>query len=303
MNLIIVIILIIELFLLISYITYRKIFYSPDKEQNDIYNIPKEEQYNEKKDYMITLIKELDEREYEDVFIRSYDGLVLHGKYYFVKKDAPLDIGFHGYRATSIRDFCGGAAISKELEHNLLLVDQRAHGLSEGNTITFGIKEKYDVLSWILYAENNLKAKKINLYGVSMGASSILMASTVKLPKSVNAIIADSPFSSVKGIIKKVVKDRKLNYKLLAPFIFTGAYLFGKINLNEGEIIPNIKNVKKDILIIHGEDDRFVPHTMSEEIAKCNKKIKRVTFKDAGHGLSFIKDEKKYKKVVKELLK
>ena len=48
MNLIIVIILIIELFLLISYITYRKIFYSPDKEQNDIYNIPKEEQYNEK---------------------------------------------------------------------------------------------------------------------------------------------------------------------------------------------------------------------------------------------------------------
>ena len=146
MNLIIVIILIIELFLLISYITYRKIFYSPYKEQNDIYNIPKEEQYNEKKDYMITLIKELDEREYEDVFIRSYDGLVLHGKYYFVKKDAPLDIGFHGYRATSIRDFCGGAAISKELEHNLLLVDQRAHGLSEGHTITFGIKEKYDVL-------------------------------------------------------------------------------------------------------------------------------------------------------------
>ena len=70
--------------------------------------------------------------------------------------------------------------------HNLLLIDERAHGRSEGRTITFGIQERWDVESWARFAVERFGADvQIILYGVSMGAATVLMAAGLDLPENV----------------------------------------------------------------------------------------------------------------------
>ena len=65
----------------------------------------------------------------------------------------------------------------------------------------------------------------------------------------------------------------------------------------------SVKNAKVPILILHGESDTVVPCEMSEEIYNANPKmIKRYTFPGADHGLSYIADTERYKKVTNEFL-
>lgn len=63
------------------------------------------------------------------------------------------------------------------------MVDERAHGKSEGKVITFGIRERCDCKLWAEYAVKRYgENKDIFLAGVSMGAASVMMASNLGLP-------------------------------------------------------------------------------------------------------------------------
>ena len=172
----------------ISYYAYRKAFLSDRKRQEDWDGFIR--RAGEEGPQVRELMEQLKEITAEDVFINSFDGLKLHGRYYHVKDGAPLDIQFHGYNGNAMRDFCGGNKISRESGHNSLLIDQRAHGMSQGKTISFGINERKDCLSWVRYAVERFgEDTEIVLSGVSMGAATVLMASDLGLPKNVKAIV------------------------------------------------------------------------------------------------------------------
>ena len=287
-------------FLVLVYYVYRVAFYSRKKGQDDIYAIPSGDQYEPHKEEMIELIKTLEKREYEDVYITSYDGLKLHGRYYHYKDGAPLNIGFHGYRATALRDFCVGASESLTRGHNLILIDQRGQGKSEGKTITMGIKEHRDVLSWAQYAADKFgEDTKIILYGVSMGAASVIMATSLDLPKNVTGVVADCPYNAPKDILLTVAsKDMGISKKLAYPFIYLAAKIFGHFDVNSKTCADAVKSAKIPVLILHGEDDRYVPCEMSDEIRKANDKlVTRYTFPDAGHGISFFADKERYREI------
>lgn len=127
---------------LIAWYSYRMAFYSPEKRKEDYYAIPKGEQYEKDRQLMLSLIREMDEIPYAAVTISAHDGTKLAARYYHVQDGVPLQIQFHGYRGTALRDFCGGNKLARESGQNTLVVDQRAHGRSGGTTITFGIQER-----------------------------------------------------------------------------------------------------------------------------------------------------------------
>lgn len=289
--------------LLISYICYRIAFFSPNKNREGIPET-KGKQYEPHREAMRRIFSQLAARNYEDVTIVSRDGLRLAGKYYHVRDDAPLAIAFHGYRSCSLTDFAGGSEICFEMGQNLLLVDQRAHGRSQGKSITFGIEERFDCLSWVNYAVARFGSDiPIFLYGISMGATTVLMASAFPLPDNVKAIVADCPYSSPCAIIRSVC--RKLHYppRLTCPFVVLGARLFGHFNLNATTAAEAVANARIPILIIHGDADSFVPASMSEEIANAGPAfVRRETFPGADHGISFLVDEKRYKALVKDFI-
>lgn len=286
-----------------SYYAYRVAFFSPQKGRERIpeYKGPKYDPYQEE---MARIFGQLNDRPCEFVTIFSQDGLKLSGRYYHTADGAPLDIGFHGYRSSCLTDFSGGAALSFQLGHNVLLVDERAHGKSEGRTIAFGIQERWDVLSWIDYALERFGPEtKILLYGVSMGASTVLMASDLELPENVKGIIADCPYSSPKAIIRAVMKKRGLPVKLVWPFVVIGAKVYGGFDIGETDAVRAAKNSKVPILLIHGEDDGFVPCDMSEAVYNANPEIvQRHTFPGADHGISYLVDTPRYAKIVKQFI-
>ena len=149
----------------------------------DDYTIPDGEIYEPFRAQMVAWMKEVRALPHEDFYITSFDGLKLHGKYYECAPGAPIELMFHGYRGNCDRDLCGGVQRCFALGRNCLLVDQRCSSASEGHVITFGIKEHRDCLRWIDFAVQHFgKDAKIILTGISMGASTVLMAAGYPLP-------------------------------------------------------------------------------------------------------------------------
>lgn len=286
-----------------AYYAYRIAFYSPPQDREKITPLegPKYDPYRGE---MHRIYHQLKDRPCEFVTITSHDGLSLSGRYYHVKDGAPLDIGFHGYRSSPLVDFSGGSELSFQLEHNLLLVDQRAHGKSEGRTIAFGIQERQDLLKWVEYAVERFGADtKILLYGVSMGGATVLMASELSLPANVKGIIADCPYASPLEIILHVGKKMPIPDWLIRPFAILGAKVFGGFDLTETDARKAVRNTSVPILIIHGEADGFVPHEMSNIVEYNPKMVERHTITNADHGISYLVDTARYQSIVRNFVR
>ncbi len=288
------------LILLASYGAYFITFHSPHKNQNNIFNIPKEEGYLPQWEEMHSMIQHAASIPYEEVTTTSYDGLTLAGQYYHVCDGAPLVIGFHGYRATALRDFCGGMPLMRELGFNVLLPHHRSQGKSQGHAVTFGIKERFDVMSWLEYANHRFgNTTPILLYGLSMGGATVLMAAGLELPENVKGILADCPYTTPKAIIKKVAKDMGIPPAIIYPFVRLGGLLFaGGIDPSDASALTGVEGATVPITIIHGEADTFVPADMSRELKKANPAIDLQLFPDAHHGISYMKDKPRYLSLV-----
>ena len=249
-------------------------------------------------------IAEFEAAPFEEVSIRSHDGLQLYARYYHTADGAPLQIHCHGYKGNAIRDFCGTWKIAMESGHNVLLIDQRCHGKSQGHTITFGIRERKDALSWVRYATDRFGPVPIVLCGVSMGAATVLMASGLELPGNVKGVIADCPYDAPSNIIRKVLgQDMGMPVKLVYPLIRFGGMVYGKFNLDADSPVEAVKKTRLPILLIHGDDDRFVPYEMSCRIhAAAPDRITFHTVPGAGHALNYAKDPEGYAQTVRAFL-
>ena len=246
-----------------------------------------------------SMIRKLLPIPYEDCYIKSRDRLKLHARYYHKVDGAPIIIKVHGYNGCPVRDFCGGGVEHLDKVYNVLLIDQRAHEYSEGKSTTFGIKEKYDVCDWTKYLVKRFgKDTKIVIYGISRGAATVLMASSMKkLPKNVVGVIADCSYSSPKDIITKVAtEDMHLPGKLCFPLIWLGARIFGGFNLTSDSPVKAVKKTTLPLMIIHGLADGFVPYPMSEKIyeAAGTKDKKLFLYEGAPHGISYMLNRDRY---------
>lgn len=283
-----------------AFYAYRKAFYHRNVKGKLEKTYTNAEPYNEIREKLKGWTQALAAVPFEPVSIKSKDGKTLFGRYYHVKDGAPLHIEFHGYKGTAFRDFSGGDPFARKQGFNTLLVDQRAHGDSDGHTITFGILERIDCQLWVEYAVNRFgKDIKIFLSGISMGAATVLMASDLPLPPNVVGIIADSPYSSPKEILQKVCRvDMGLPAKAVYPFLCIGAVLYGHFRVRGGAI-ESVKRTKIPLLILHGEGDGFVPSDMSRRIAEnAASDVTLVTFKDADHCLGYVVSPKEYEEAL-----
>ena len=266
------------------------------------YDYADDDQTRKSKPVQDEIIAEFLEVPYEEVSITSHDGLKLTGRYYHAADGAPLEIQCHGYKGNALRDFSGAWRIAKAAGRNVLLINQRCHGGSEGRTITFGILERKDVLGWVRYACDRFGNIPILLSGVSMGAATVLMVSGMELPKNVKGIIADCPYDAPSNIIKKVLgQDMGMPVKIVYPLIRLGGMLYGKFNLDADSPVEAVKKAQLPILLIHGNDDRFVPYLMSCTIhAAAPEKVEFHTIPGAGHALNYVTDPEAYTKIVND---
>ena len=170
---------IIALILITSLVCFLMVFYSPKRKvlREDEYEIPKGDIYKVYQDDMIAWTKQIRSMPHEDLEVRSFDGLTLRGKYFEYEAGAPIELLFHGYKGNAERDLSGGVERCFKLGRNVILIDQRAAGKSDGHVISFGINERRDCHTWVKYAiERFGKDVKLIIGGVSMGAATVMMA-------------------------------------------------------------------------------------------------------------------------------
>lgn len=283
-------------YLLVSLVSYFIAFYHNDK-IDMTYHVLQGPQYDPYHERMIKQIKSAVSIPFEEVKIKSKDGLNLYGRLYIKDPSEPFHIQCHGYHGHALRDFSGGLQIALMSHHNVLLFDHRAHGKSEGRTITFGIKEREDVLCWTNYIINRFgKNTKIFLEGISMGGATVLMCADIGIPNLVG-ILSDCPYSSPMEITSLVASRKGIPNFFSKGALWLGALLFGHFVLNKASAIKSIKNANVPILIIHGKEDKLVPISMSRKLKEVNPNIMLFEFDNAGHGMSYILDKEKYHKI------
>lgn len=213
-------------------------------------------------------------------------------------------IAVHGY--TDSGYFMVNAA-KKFLDYgyNVLIPDLRAHGKSEGKYIGMGWLDKDDIILWIDYLISTYGNIKIILYGISMGAATVMMTSGEKLPSNVRMVIEDCGYTSVWDEFSYELKY--LFHMPTFPALYN-ANLITKIragySLRKASCIKQIKKSSIPILFIHGDQDKFVPFYMLDKLydaANCKKE--KLVIKNAGHAEAQAVDPEKYWHTVRKFIK
>lgn len=261
----------------------------------------------------IKLIKEksewLDQQKTEKVSILSFDGLKLKGIFLPAEqKTDKIILAVHGFRVNAMKDFAGLVYFYHQQGYHVLLVDDRAHGASEGKYIGFGCLDREDCYRWIHYLDQRFQGKcSIFLHGISMGAATVLMTSSMNLPRSVKGIIADCPYTSIWEEFCYLTEREKKSWLIMYPIM----KLAGKIckvvagyEYDEISSAEEVKDTKIPILLIHGKEDRFVPPSMSEKIYNnCVSEKKLLIVPNAKHAESYYVAKEKYEESVLNFIK
>ena len=238
---------------------------------------------------------------HEDVWIRSKDGLKLHGTYFPGNGGTKAVICFHGYTSKGLNDY--GSLSYYYLNHGfrMLLIDERAHGDSEGTYIGFGTMDRLDGLEWVRWMiEKTGDDAQILLHGNSMGGATVCMMGGMDLPRQVKGIVSDCAFTSARDVFTHVLHSM---YHLPA---FPMIQIADRVNrkkagygLDDCNAAREVRKAKVPFLFIHGDEDIFVPCWMCEEIyTNCASPKTKLIVKGAGHGESYYKDTKAYEEAL-----
>ena len=94
-----------------------------------------------------------------------------------------------------------------------------------------------------------------------------------------------------------------LPVKLFYPLVNLSSILFSHASLNKDDAMKSLKNTKHKYLIIHGDKDTIVPYQYTEKLADAYKdKVQYELFPNTEHGISFVTDKPRYKKMVTDFI-
>jgi len=196
----------------------------------------------------------------------------------------------HGYTGWKEELYTVGMNFFKE-GYNVLAVDMRCHGESEGDFIGMGYTDRLDNLIWINAILAQDPDAEIVLYGQSMGACAAIHLSAEisenysEIKAHIKAAIVDSAFCDPVKMFKSKVKD----WTGLPCFglLDVGSYILkfeGGYDLKDAKAIDAIGKSQVPTLFIQGLDDKIVnPDDVYELFDACNTHKDILTVEGAGH--------------------
>lgn len=247
--------------------------------------------------------EKLAHKDHEVVKMLSHDGVVLTGHWFVNPTAKRVVLAMHGWRSSWSRDFGMVADFLAENDCSVLYAEQRGQNNSGGAYMGLGLMERYDCLDWVNWIIGRCGPQiPIYLSGVSMGATSVLMAAGLDLPESVHGIMSDCGFTSPHDIGKHVANK---NLHMLYDIRSGLADLFCRrkisMGLDDYSTVDAMHHCKVPVLFVHGTQDRFVPVGMTyENYEACQAPKRLFIVQGADHGMSYYCNRAGYESVVKQ---
>ncbi|RMX66937.1 hypothetical protein DD238_002695 [Peronospora effusa] len=222
--------------------------------------------------------------DYEDLMIPCKDGVKISA-WLMKQKDhstRPTLIFFHGNAGNIGYRLPNAVQLYRKVGVNILLVDYRGFGHSEGDPSEKGLKLDAEAAVDALYARTDIDTSKLVVFGRSLGgAVSVYLAK--KEPSKVAAIVLENTFLSISAMVDA-----------LMPFLTYVKPLVLRINWNN-EL--DIQKVKQPILFIAGIQDELVPHSHMERLCSLATSSQRVVWypvSDGTHNDTWLRGGSKY---------
>ncbi|GAA0098537.1 alpha/beta hydrolase [Clostridium perfringens] len=213
----------------------------------------------------------------EDITLKSFDGLNLTST--LIMNENPTNkfiVLVHGVSICYVGSLKYFDIFYKN-GFNLLIVNQRRHGKSEGKYSTYGFYEKYDVNMWIEYLKSRFGNDIIlGLHGESMGAGTVM--ETIPLNDSIKFVIEDCGYSNFHELIgfqiTHAYKNRLVRKILRPSLIFANFFMKTKAKFSMKKIVPIdiVSSTSLPMMFIHGKEDYFVPWYMAVDLYKAKTK-------------------------------
>ncbi len=237
----------------------------------------------------------------EEFSIESFFGYKLHG-FYFPRQAKKTAIIIHGITASLWSSIKYGR-IFYERGYNVLVYDQRNHGLSGGDLTSLGVFEKMDGKRMVEYAmELDGRDITIGLHGESMGASTAVMLAGIA--PQVDFVIEDCGFTSAFDELKVRLREE---YHLPAfPFLYVSNRITKRkygFDFKAESPIKALKSLKIPVLFLHGGSDDYVPTDMVNELYNTKDDMKRIkVFPGSNHASSYVDHKEEYIQTIYDFL-
>ena len=239
----------------------------------------------------------------ETVEIKASDGTPLVGHWRPVPNTRRALVAMHGWRSTWYGDFGLIADFWEKNGCSVLYAEQRGQNNSGGEYMGFGLMERYDCLDWVRWVNSRTGAAlPIYLCGVSMGATSVLMAAGLDLPGNVHGIAGDCGFTSPDAIWRHIANDNlHIPYGLRSMLVEALVKKKIQVGPEDYSTVDALSQSRIPVLLIHGTDDSFVPVEMSFENYKACAGPKRIfVVPGADHGMSYYVDREGYEAAARD---
>ena len=242
--------------------------------------------YDNYRQDMFDIRSELENMKHEIVTINSQEGFPLKG-YFYDQNSKDTIIFFHGVHVNALNTFSLHAKKCLNEGFNVLIVDQRAHGLSGGKYISYGKYEQDDVLRWVNYIEQKEYVENIYLYGSSMGGTSICLASDKITSKKVKVLVVDCAFTTIRKLVNHITSSKNIPGKLFLPGVEFYAKHLVKTGFDDFDTTESLKLNKIPTLFIQGTKDVVVTEQfLMDNYNACASFKEELLVKDATHTLA-----------------
>lgn len=241
-----------------------------------------------------------------DTFIAMPDGKRVHALY--IRADSAhgrTTIVVHGYKDTAVKYLYLGRMYNRDLHFNVLMPDLHAHGLSDGEAIQMGWKDRVDILRWAEVAEklfrDSCHASRLLVHGVSMGAATTMGVSGEWLPEYIRCFVEDCGYTSVWDEFSGQLKEQfgLPDFPLMCTTSLLCRLRYGW-SFGEASPLRQVAKCNRPMLFIHGSSDTFVPTWMVYPLYKAKRGKKQLWIAPGSeHAKAFTDHPDEYRRLVK----
>lgn len=153
--------------------------------------------------------------------------------------------------------------------YNIITYDQRSTNENTAKYTTFGYREKYDLIDWVNYIEQQTPEQKIGIWGASYGGATAALALAYEdMDERVDFLILDCPVSSMEWMMEQEMKG--IDIGIPVSYMIWCGNIINKLKLGftyqDADVAAAMEEVKTPVLVINSKMDSVTPYFMGKDI-------------------------------------